>query len=123
MPFLFSYGTLQREDVQLATFGRRLEGQPDELPGYAPSSVRIEDPLVAAALGQTHTANVTFNGRDESRVPGMVFEISDAEFAGVDEYEAPFRYARVTARLASGRDAWVYVHGDDGRSGRVSYPP
>ena len=27
--WLFSYGTLQQEDVQLATFGRRLEGRAD----------------------------------------------------------------------------------------------
>ena len=26
MPLLFSYGTLQQEEVQLATFGRRLDG-------------------------------------------------------------------------------------------------
>ena len=26
MPLLFSYGTLQQEEVQLSTFGRKLEG-------------------------------------------------------------------------------------------------
>jgi hypothetical protein len=26
MPFLFSYGTLQQEDVELSTFGMRLSG-------------------------------------------------------------------------------------------------
>jgi hypothetical protein len=35
MPLLFSYGTLQQEDVQWSTFGRLLEGEPDELPGFA----------------------------------------------------------------------------------------
>ena len=34
MPKLFSYGTLQQEDVQLATFGRRLTGVSDALVGY-----------------------------------------------------------------------------------------
>jgi hypothetical protein len=29
MPLLFSYGTLQQENVQLATFGRLLYGQKD----------------------------------------------------------------------------------------------
>lgn len=43
MPRLLSYGTLQREEVQLATFGRRLDGRADELVGYEPSLVRIED--------------------------------------------------------------------------------
>ena len=53
MPLLFSYGTLQQDDVQLSTFGRRLQGQRDELPGFEPSSVPIEDPRVAAANGRS----------------------------------------------------------------------
>ena len=39
MPLLFSYGTLQEERVQLSTFGRRLRGETDALPGYEPSLV------------------------------------------------------------------------------------
>jgi hypothetical protein len=39
----FSYGTLQQEAVQMATFGRPLEGQPDELIGFAQSMLKIED--------------------------------------------------------------------------------
>ena len=111
MALLFSYGTLQQEDVQLSTFGRRLHGQRDELPRFEPSLVKIEDPQVMATTGRTHHANVTFNGNEESRVPGMAFEITDAELAGVDEYEAAFSYRRVAALLASGRHAWLYVGG------------
>jgi gamma-glutamylcyclotransferase (GGCT)/AIG2-like uncharacterized protein YtfP len=110
MPLLFSYGTLQEDNVQLSTFGRRLEGQRDELLGCVDALVRIEDPQVVATLGRTHHANVTFNGNDASRVPGMVFEVTDAELASVDEYEVAFSYKRVAAMLASGRQAWVYVH-------------
>jgi gamma-glutamylcyclotransferase (GGCT)/AIG2-like uncharacterized protein YtfP len=40
----------------------------------------------------------------------MVFEITDVELASVDEYEAAFLYKRVAATLASGREAWLYVH-------------
>lgn len=109
MPLLFSYGTLQQEDVQLSTFGRLLQGQRDELPGFEPSSVRIEDPHVVATNGKTHHANVTFNGRRDSRVSGTVFEITDAELAAADRYERLAAYARVTAMLASGKQAWVYV--------------
>ena len=109
MPLLFSYGTLQREDVQLSTFGRRLAGDSDELPRFEPSSVKIDDPQVVASTGRTHHANVTFNGNAASRVPGMVFEITDAELASVDKYEAAFSYGRVDAAVASGRQVWVYV--------------
>lgn len=110
MPLLFSYGTLQQQDVQQATFGRKLNGHSDELVGYEPSLVTIEDGQVAAKLGMTHHANAKFNGNEESRVPGMVFEITDAELAGVDEYESVFSYKRVVAMLASGKQTWVYVH-------------
>jgi gamma-glutamyl AIG2-like cyclotransferase len=111
MPLLFSYGTLQQENVQLSTFGRRLDGQRDELPRFEPSLVRIEDPQIVATIGRTHHANVKFNGNEKSRVPGMVFEIADAELASVDEYEVAFSYERIAAMLASGRRAWVYVYG------------
>ncbi len=114
MPLLFSYGSLQHEDVQLSTFGRRLSGERDELPGFEQSLVRIDDPQVVATIGRTHHANVTFNGTDDSRVPGMVFEVADAELANVDAYEAAFFYTRIAATLASGRRTWVYVHAHAG---------
>ena len=66
-------------------------------------------PQVAAASGRTHHANVTFNGRPDSRVNGMAFEITDAELATADRYEQLAAYVRIAARLASGKEAWVYV--------------
>ena len=110
MALLFSYGTLQQEDVQLSTFGRRLRGDRDELVAFESSLVRIEDPDVVARLQKTHHDNAIPNGDEQSRVPGVVFEITDAELASVDEYERPFLYKRVVATLASGKQAWVYVH-------------
>ena len=50
-----------------------------------------------------------FNGDEENHVPGMMLEVTDAELASVDAYEAAFSYKRVAAMLASGRQAWVYV--------------
>jgi len=115
MPLIFSYGTLQNEDVQRKTYGRRLEGQPDALPCFAPALVKIDDAEVVAALGKTHHANAAFTGNVEDHVTGMAFEISDDELTRTDGYEAPFAYRRIEADLASGRRAWVYVHrpGDD----------
>src|SRR5690606_30094356 len=108
MPLLFSYGTLQQENVQLSTFGRRLAGHEDELLGFEQSWVRIEDPQVVATSGQTHHPIVRFVGDKASRVAGTVFEITDAELASADQYEVA-AYKRVAASLASGRQAWVYV--------------
>jgi gamma-glutamylcyclotransferase (GGCT)/AIG2-like uncharacterized protein YtfP len=100
MALLFSYGTLQQEDVQLSTFGRRLDGKRDELPRFE-----------AARVGPH--ANAQFNGREESRVAGTVFEITDAELAAADRFEAPFSYKRIAAVLTSGRQAWLYVHAEE----------
>ncbi len=58
----------------------------------------------------THHANVVLSETAESRVSGTVFQITDAELASVDEYEITFSYERVEAMLASGKQAWVYVH-------------
>jgi gamma-glutamylcyclotransferase (GGCT)/AIG2-like uncharacterized protein YtfP len=109
MPHLFSYGTLQQEDVQLATLGRRLDGEPDDLIGYEPSLVKIEELHPVAESGKTHHANVRL-GEGDGRVAGMVFEVTDAELARIDEYEMAFSYQRVVAKLASGKKAWVYRH-------------
>ena len=108
MPLLFSYGSLQKAEVQLSTFGRRLPGEPDELPGFERSEVMIEDPADVSLLGQTHYANVRGNG--SSSVSGTVFDVTDTELAAADAYEAPARYHRVLATLSSGRVAWVYIH-------------
>jgi gamma-glutamylcyclotransferase (GGCT)/AIG2-like uncharacterized protein YtfP len=71
--------------------------------------VKIEVPRIAAAGGRTHHANVTFNGRSDSRVRGTVFEITDAELAAADQYGQRAAYKRVTVTRASGKQAWVYV--------------
>ena len=110
MPLLFSYGTLQQSNVQLATFGRLLQGRQDELPGFELSLVRIEDPQVIATSGKTHHANVAKSGNDKSRVSGTVFEITAAELSAADEYERSGRYVRVAVTLASGTKTWMYIH-------------
>jgi gamma-glutamylcyclotransferase (GGCT)/AIG2-like uncharacterized protein YtfP len=99
LPVLFSYGTLQREDVQIATFGRTLSGRAGELQGFE---------LVPAANSGTGHANVV-RGARESRVSGIAFEVSDAELVASDEYERRDDYTRIEAILSSGRKTWVYV--------------
>lgn len=51
---LFSYGTLQDKAVQLANFGRELNGQADRMPGYRLDWVEITDPDVLATSGKSH---------------------------------------------------------------------
>jgi gamma-glutamylcyclotransferase (GGCT)/AIG2-like uncharacterized protein YtfP len=108
MPKLFSYGTLQQEDVQRATFGRRLTGASDALVGFSQSMMAIDDPEVVRTSGKTHHPIVAYTGKREDRVAGAVFEITEAELAHADAYEVA-AYVRVKAPLASGAEAWVYV--------------
>ncbi len=108
MPHLFSYGTLQQEEVQISTFGRRLVGHADELLGFSQSLVKIDDPEAVATSGKTHHPIVKFTGASGDRVAGTVFEITDLELANADKYEVA-AYQRVAADLASGLRAWVYV--------------
>jgi gamma-glutamylcyclotransferase (GGCT)/AIG2-like uncharacterized protein YtfP len=99
LPLLFSYGTLQREDVQVATFGRTLSGRADELLAFE---------RVPAAPGGSGHANV-IRGAPGIRVAGVAFEVSETELAAADEYEHRDGYTRIETVLASGRTAWVYV--------------
>ena len=99
MQKLFSYGTLQQENVQLATFGRKLTGSPDVLVGYRLGEIAISDPAVVATSGRTE------NPADE--VPGVIFEITDEELAQADRYEVK-EYARMMATFRSGAQAWIY---------------
>ena len=112
MALLFSYGTLQQEDVQLSTFGRKLDGEKDLLVGYEPSLVRIADPAVAERLKRTHHDNVKATGDDWSTVQGTVFDVTDEEIARADAFEAQYNYKRIHVPLASGKEAWCYVHAD-----------
>jgi hypothetical protein len=108
MPLLFSYGTLQQEGVQRETFGRRLSGRADSIVGYRQSFVTIEDQEVIRKSGKTEHPIIVHTGLDDDRVPGMAFEVSEAELAQADAYEVD-AYERVLAPLASGLAAWVYV--------------
>jgi gamma-glutamylcyclotransferase (GGCT)/AIG2-like uncharacterized protein YtfP len=117
--YLFSYGTLQLEAVQLATFGRKLQGQADQLPGYGTTLLEISDPAVLATSGQTHHPIVTYTGQASDHVDGTVFAITSDELQHADDYEvADYRRERVL--LASGLAAWVYVDVHSSRNGSAS---
>lgn len=105
---LFSYGTLQQENVQLASFGRRLDGTPDAMPGYRNSMLEITDPEVIRTSGKRFHPIVEPSGSAADEVAGTVFRITAAELAAADAYEVS-DYKRVLVLLKSGAEAWVYV--------------
>ncbi|HST03067.1 MAG TPA: hotdog fold thioesterase [Usitatibacter sp.] len=98
MPLLFSYGTLQDEPVQVATFGRKLDGAPDRLPGF--------EAMLLGGAGSHKNAGYKGDG---AATEGTLFEVTKEELAKADEYEQPARYVRIAVKLASDKDAWAYV--------------
>lgn len=108
MENLFSYGTLQQENVQLATFKRKLEGRADFLTGYKLFMLEITDQQVIATSGKKHHPIVEYSGNASDTVAGTVFKVSQAELLQADEYEVS-DYIRVRALLKSGEETWVYV--------------
>lgn len=105
---LFTYGTLQLEEVQLDTFGRKLEGRPDVLPGYRLVTIRIEDADFVAKSGSAEHRNLKFTGNASDFVEGRVFDVTREELEKSDSYE-PEGYERVLVQLQSGTSAWIYL--------------
>lgn len=108
---LFSYGTLRQRAVQLANYGRALDGMPDALCGYRLEPVTIADPEVVRVSGKAVHMIARATGDGADRIPGVVFELSEAELAATDAYEGE-RYARLEVALESGTTAFVYVTPD-----------
>lgn len=108
---LFSYGTLRYEQVQLKTFGRLLNGNPDKLVGYKVSTLTITDPDVIALSGEAIHSILMPTGNPADIVEGTVFDVSADEVTLADSYEVS-DYKRVATTLNSGAQAWVYVSKD-----------
>jgi gamma-glutamylcyclotransferase (GGCT)/AIG2-like uncharacterized protein YtfP len=105
---LFAYGTLQDRAVQMANFGRGLDGRRDSLSGYALLTIEISDPNVVALSGKTHHQIAQCSANPVDEVSGTVYTITAAELAAADRYEVS-DYTRVLVTLKSGAQAWVYV--------------
>ncbi len=106
---LFAYGTLQQEAVQRATFGRKLEGEPDVLSGYSLTMIQTQDQHFAATSGSAHHRSLQFTGVASDLVEGTIFKVTKKELEQADAYE-PEDYERVLVRLKSGINAWVYLN-------------
>jgi gamma-glutamyl AIG2-like cyclotransferase len=113
---LFSYGTLQLEAVQKATFGRQLTGTSDALRGFELVPLKIEDQIVVAISGKAQHTMAKFTGRASDVVPGTVFAVTPDELQNADKYEVA-AVKRVAVVLQSGTRAWAYV---DARTGDLA---
>src|SRR5687768_9431863 len=86
---LFSYGTLQSETVQLAIFGRRLDGQPDALVRYRIVMIEIEDQDFVVTSGTPHHRNLRFTGVQSDIVEGTRLPLTKSELDLADSYDPP----------------------------------
>ena len=105
---LFSYGTLQMEQVQLDTFGRLLKGKKDVLRKYIIKDLKITDPDVIKSSGTDVHPILKYTGNQNDFVEGTIYEISNEELKQADSYEVD-DYQRQLLTFESGTKAWVYL--------------
>ena len=97
MESVFSYGTLQDQQVQQEVLGRLVEGAPDSLAEYATELIEIEGKQFLCSIPSA-----------DKNLSGKCLEVSKAELQKIDAYEGK-DYVRVKKILQSGTSAWVYV--------------
>jgi len=99
---LFTYGTLQHDDIQENIFGRILQGIPETLIGYALREIQIEE-----EFGIVHYPIIVETHNPEDTINGIVYEITTKELHQADLYEGS-HYKRVEVHLHSNQKAWAY---------------
>ena len=108
MELLFSYGTLQQAQVQIANFGRKLKGKSDRLPNYRVGEIEITDQRVLRESGKAFHPILEYTGNPQDQVAGTVFELTAQELLQADDYEVD-DYQRISAVLESGLRCWIYA--------------
>ncbi len=98
MEHLFTYSTLQDEQVQEYLFGRILNGSEDYLLGFK----RLENAIYNRYPLVIRTDNA------EDKVHGMAYEVTLSDLQKADIYETT-AYKREKFALKSGKEAWVYL--------------
>jgi gamma-glutamylcyclotransferase (GGCT)/AIG2-like uncharacterized protein YtfP len=102
MQKLFTYGTLQNDDIQETIFGRQLQGTPETLIGYVIKEIQIEE-----EFGIVHYPIIMETNNPEDTIKGIVYEINSNDLRQADLYEG-LHYKRVEVHLQSNEIAWAY---------------
>lgn len=103
---LFTYGSLQHEDVQENLFGRILEGTNEKLIGYVLRRIEIEE-----EFGIVQYPVIVETKNEEDFIEGIVYEVTDKELNQADLYEG-MHYKRVEVQLHSSEKTWAYSAAD-----------
>jgi gamma-glutamylcyclotransferase (GGCT)/AIG2-like uncharacterized protein YtfP len=102
MQKLFTYGTLQNDDIQETIFGRHLQGTPETLIGYVIKEIQIEE-----EFGIVYYPIIMETNNPEDTINGIVYEINSNDLRQADLYEG-LHYKRVEVHLQSNEKAWAY---------------
>ncbi|TRX38290.1 gamma-glutamylcyclotransferase family protein [Flavobacterium restrictum] len=102
MQKLFTYGTLQNEDIQENIFGRILQGTPETLIGYVLNEIQIEE-----EFGITHYPIIVETNDPNDTISGILYEITSNDLRQADLYEG-LHYKRIEVHLQSNDIVWVY---------------
>lgn len=108
MQKLFSYGTLQLKSVQIQNFGRILNGNTDLLEGYKLNYLEIRNKFVIDSSGTKKHPIITYSGRSNDQIEGVLFDLTEDELKQADKYEVE-DYKRIKVKFKSGLIGWVYV--------------
>jgi len=108
MEYLFSYGTLRQQNVQLKNFGRLLDGAEDTLKKFILKDLEITDKVVLQVSDKKFHPILSYTGNEKDKVMGTVFKITSDELLKADGYEVD-DYKRVEVTLESGIKSWAYV--------------
>ena len=108
MEYLFSYGTLRQQNVQLKNFGRLLDGAEDTLKKFILKDIEITDKVVLEVSDKKFHPILSYTGNEKDKVVGTVFKITLDELLKADGYEVD-DYKRVEVTLGSGIKSWAYV--------------
>lgn len=106
--YLFSYGTLQKSEVQIDVFGRVLKGETDVLVGYTVVLIEITDETFLTKEEEKFQRTLVPSDSRSDRITGTALEITSEELSLADKYE-PDNYKRNKVKLESGREAWIYL--------------
>ena len=105
---LFSYGTLQKENVQMKLFGKIFQSSTDTLKGFKTTTIEIRDESFISKGEEKFQQTLIASTDNNDTVKGTVLELTTEELTLADKYE-PDNYKRIQVILESGKKAWVYI--------------
>jgi len=106
--YLFSYGTLQLENVQIKNYSRKLVGFKDVLENYTLEYLEITDKdVLTKSQQQLHPIAIPSKHKEDC-IKGVIFKITEQELIQTDNYEVS-DYKRILETFQSGKKAWVYI--------------